>query len=100
MKTKKQPAERPGIRFAVLNFLLFRAYAPKNPEPISSPNALGFLSGHFIVFYAYFAAVCYSAIHVMDGQRRCHAGHEVGPAVLFCDQCGESVDRDPATIGR
>jgi hypothetical protein len=82
--------------YAALNFILFVTYAPKHPEPgLMSSIGVGGFSGHWIAFYSYCATLCYSVVSVIDGRQRCRAGHEVGPRALFCDQCGESVDRVP-----
>jgi hypothetical protein len=79
--------------YAILNFAVFIASAPKGSSGPMTPSDVRGFSGHWMFFYSAAAATLYSGAHAheRDEGRRCLNGHMVSPLAKFCEECGQPV---------
>ena len=73
--------------FDMLNGIHGRSGLPGSPLMVQVGCAFG------MAIYAVSVALLYSALHVqeVDETRKCPNGHQVSPAVKFCEECGAKV---------
>ena len=96
-----QVALRVLFGYAVVNFVLFIAAAPRGvqrPGDDPPPAVVRGFSGHWMVFYGAAFAILYSRLRAphLFREHRCPQGHVVPPLARFCPACGCAVSPEHA----
>jgi hypothetical protein len=83
--------------YGMVNFGIFTLGASREPQ--SEIASLRGFSGHWMIFYSAALAVLSSFRQTNTSTARCVNGHETRPAAVFCQVCGERVQRHDRIAG-